>query len=194
MRIKWSRIDAFCAQKQEFLNFKLDAVFPLTLVRSHIYKLSINLRDCCIMSVTHSSGQADPAQGARMTPPYIHPPPHNSFFLPHFLVFFPLLCSRSLFFHRKAQHHQTQVSMAWPLPHFSEPAKGFTWYLLSRFHLGSVTKQKHRQDEKETVSQGPEWDLEELDGGWTLRCYHTPPPSSPLLIFSFLSNITWFVL
>lgn len=39
------------------------------------------------------------------------------------------------------------------------------WYLLSCFHLGSVTKQRHRQDEKETVRQRPESDLEEIDGG-----------------------------
>lgn len=127
--------------------------------------------------MTHSSGQADPAQGVRMTSSYfpVSSSRHNSFFRPHFLSF-SLSCFLSLSIHRKAQHHQTQVSMAWPLSHFCEPAKGFTWYLLSRFHLGPVTKQKHRQDEKETVSQRPEWDLEEIDGGLklTLRCYHTP--------------------
>lgn len=71
-----------------------------------------------------------------------------SVILPSFCVFF-----LSLSIHRKAPHHQTQVSMARPLHHFCGPAKGFTWYLLSCFHLAPVTQQKHRQDEKEVVSQ-----------------------------------------
>ncbi len=137
--------------------------------------------------MTHSSGQADPAQGVRMTSSYLPISSflHYSFSLPRFLSFsLSFLYFLSLSIYRKAQHYQTQVSMAWPLCHFCEPAKGFTWYLLSCFHLGPVTKQKHRQDEKEMVSQRPEWDLEEIDGGLklTLRCYHTPS--------HFWSNIT----
>lgn len=139
--------------------------------------------------MTCSSGQADPAPGVRMTSSYlpISYSLRNSFFLPRFLSFC-LSYLLSLSIHRKAHHHQTQVSMAWPLSHFCEPAKGFTWYLLSCFHLGPVTKQKHRQDERETVSQRPEWDLEEMDGGLkpTLRCYHTPPPPPS----HFWANIT----
>lgn len=179
MRIKYSRIDAFCLQMQSFLSHWLDHTCvksPWEIVVLWVW-LILQVR-----LILHKK-QEWPLHIFISSPPL-----HNSFFFPHFLVFiFSVVLTFSLFFHRKAQHHQTQVSMAWPLPHFSEPAKGFTWYLLSRFHLGSVTKQKHRQDEKEMVSQGPEWDLEELDSGWklTLRCYHTPPPSSPLLTSSF---------
>lgn len=94
----------------------------------------------------------------------------TSLFINFFLPFSFSIFSNSVSIYRTTQHHQTQVSMAWPLDHFCEPAKSFTWCLLSFFHLWFWSKQKHRKDEKEMVSERPEW----ADRGWfkaNLRCF-----------------------
>lgn len=127
--------------------------------------------------MTHSSGQP------RITSPFPNLFLHNPSLAPYLLAF-SLTCSFSpsvfccFFFSHTGKHNGAGPRSVW-LDHFPclvNPAEDFMCYLLSCFHHGSVTKQRHGRDEKER----------RLDGGqsqtWRRQMAFESSPSDAIVL------------